>query len=341
MYILDFGKMRAGDIILTKEDTFNSKVIRTFTRSDYSHALLYVGHGGCMHSDRKGVHSFNAQRLLFSSETDVKVLRLKDADNLTSESWKSICDFTRYNVGVKYAYTKALKAGIASFRKQDVSKSVDQSPLQFCSLLISEAYKCANIELYPNPAYCVPGDIAKSDLLCAVTDPTRRANSKEILFANDKSKDKIAHQTRATNYIFQKAKQNISNKINTFEDLHNFALQDRAWDLKISKIIEKSGYLKMPEYEYRDCAWRYEYNAFQVLPLQEPERKEFIMAEASGGQREVEKYEFAVTQNSELYDKHKLLCLKGQIKAYRQMLELSHKRSILFNKLLAEYTNKP
>ena len=94
MYIVIMEKLRAGDILLTSEKAFTSKFIRTMTKSDYSHAILYVGYGSYIHSDTKGVHSGNIQRLLFDNPDDIKVLRVYEP-NVADLA----CIFARTQIG--------------------------------------------------------------------------------------------------------------------------------------------------------------------------------------------------------------------------------------------------
>ena len=78
MYILDMKKLKSGDIILSAQISAVSKAVCLATKSDFSHAILYVGYGSFIHSDSLGVHSNNIQRLLFEKEKYVEVFRLLD-----------------------------------------------------------------------------------------------------------------------------------------------------------------------------------------------------------------------------------------------------------------------
>lgn len=51
---IDFSKLRKGDILLTTSNKPRSKVIRTATRSDISHAMLHVANGSVMDSTGDG-----------------------------------------------------------------------------------------------------------------------------------------------------------------------------------------------------------------------------------------------------------------------------------------------
>ena len=291
-----------------------------------------------MHADKIGTHSYNAQRLLLGSIEDAIVLRLKDQENITQDHWRAICDSTRKNVGISYAYKKAIQAGLNSLIKKNTFTNSDNSSLLYCSLLISEAYKCVEIDLCPGIELCTPGDIANSPLLYQIPSPVRRATDSDFFFAKDKAKDKMNHQAKATNFILQKSRRTVSPKIVEFQDIYKFALNSKNHDLQISKIIQESGYLRMPELLLRDTPWRYDYSAFQELGLPEPERHFTITAELERGNRQVEKYESVVGNYQDQYEKTKLLCLHVQLGAFKKMLEISYKSQILFTNLLREYT---
>ena len=65
MYILNLNNLEDGDILLTTQKHHVSKAIRLATNSEFSHAILYLGNGTCIHSTGDGVHSENPQRILF------------------------------------------------------------------------------------------------------------------------------------------------------------------------------------------------------------------------------------------------------------------------------------
>ena len=104
MYLLDTKKMSQGDIILTRSDNKNSKLICKATKSNYSHVILYTGESSYIHSDVTGVHSGNIQRLLIEDLKFAKVVRI-NADKLIKE--KAV-NYARSQIGVPYsklAYT--------------------------------------------------------------------------------------------------------------------------------------------------------------------------------------------------------------------------------------------
>lgn len=75
-YLLDIAKLKSGDIVLSSAGEIPSASVRAVTKGDYSHAMLYVGHGSYIHSDLTGVHADNVQRLLLDSPDRFSVLRI-------------------------------------------------------------------------------------------------------------------------------------------------------------------------------------------------------------------------------------------------------------------------
>ena len=105
MYIIDWNKLKEGDIILTRSASEISKHIRRLTKSEYSHAILYVGVGSCIESDGYGVQSQNIQRLLFKNIDDVKILRLKKLESFNNID--NVIIFARQKIGTEYSLDEA------------------------------------------------------------------------------------------------------------------------------------------------------------------------------------------------------------------------------------------
>ncbi|ROM90619.1 YiiX/YebB-like N1pC/P60 family cysteine hydrolase [Pseudomonas brassicacearum] len=331
LYILDFSKLEIGDVILTRTNELQSKVIRSVTNGEFSHALLYVEHASCIHATKHGVHSLNIQRLLFESDSDVAILRLNPEHQASQQTLKDICDHTRKKIAVRYDKKNAIKAGLA--HRNPGIKADPASELQFCSQLIYEAYASQNINISPKGRFCTPADIEDSEILHRISCPTLLATAAEKKFSLDETRDKIKIQTKATNFIFSKARKNISRDINTFEDLYQHAVNDRKADLKISKILKESKYLDMAKYELEDCPWRYNHNAFKALQLPIQEELQVIENEINGAIRQIKKYESAVHQYENLYIKFKSTSIKYTLTAYSNMLAISHVRYNLFTNL--------
>ena len=76
-YIYDMSKLLPGDIILTRDPNDEiSRRVMTSTRSDYSHAMIYVGGSSCIGAEKR-VQARNLARILFDAPNDTCVLRIK------------------------------------------------------------------------------------------------------------------------------------------------------------------------------------------------------------------------------------------------------------------------
>ena len=117
MYLLDRTKMKPGDIILTRSNEKNSSLICRITKSDFSHAILYVGESSYIHSDPYGVHSSNIQRLLIEQVQYAKVVRV---DNPVAI--KQAITYARLQIGTSYSKISAANAFAKVFTKLDAKK---------------------------------------------------------------------------------------------------------------------------------------------------------------------------------------------------------------------------
>jgi len=120
MFILDMNKLKKGDVFLTAQRGLVSKAVRNFTNSEYSHAILYVGHVSYIHSDSQGVHSDNIQRLIFEKPSNVKILRPNDQKNVNN-----VVLYARSQVGKAYSVRDAIRTKL----EQNISLKIDSSAL--------------------------------------------------------------------------------------------------------------------------------------------------------------------------------------------------------------------
>ncbi|MDH2399071.1 hypothetical protein QCM77_03665 [Bradyrhizobium sp. SSUT18] len=64
-------RLQAGDIILTSGPNKVSKAVRRMTKSEISHAMVYVQHSSLIDATAHGVHSSNLQRLFLEDDAVV------------------------------------------------------------------------------------------------------------------------------------------------------------------------------------------------------------------------------------------------------------------------------
>jgi len=261
-YIIDTNNLRKGDIIFSTTFKTISKTIRFFTKSKYSHAMLYVDNSSIIHADGNGVHAYNTQRLLFDDKSHCIVYRLKNT--ILEDDIERIVNYMRLLIGRPYTSFEAM---LTKFYQGDFkSKKV------FCSRLVAQAYLASNINLVKNSNYCSPEDIRTSSLLNEVSLPLRKLTEieKKIILTTD---DKLFIQTEITNKLFTNIVKLTSNKnlydINTLSD---FLLNNNKYNNDILNIIRKSGYLTMWIKELQDNAPLYDKDLYLTVIAEEQKK---------------------------------------------------------------------
>lgn len=251
-FILNFKEMmQPGDVILTASPTFSSFGIRKITKSEFSHAILYLG-DSYMHSDLDGVHSGNPQRLLFKSPNHVKVLRLKK-EYLNTQTIERICAFARAEHGKQYSKFEAAQSVFTP-------KLFNQQNRQFCSRLVAQSFENADIKIVKDSNYCTPHDIASSNYFDEVINVSRLASSEEIEFAN--SDNPLIIQMNIVNKLLQDVRELTGYDIQTPNDIDRILIENQSYDLEITEILRKSGYLEIWKIDYEKNPWRYNKDLF-------------------------------------------------------------------------------
>ncbi len=275
MYILDMNLLREGDVLLTSEKSITSKAVRGATFGGFSHAILYVGHSSYIHSDTKGVHSANIQRLLFDHRSRVKVLRPKESNAATNASM-----YARSQIGKEYSVKEAVRTKIGVKAKKENK--------QFCSRLVAEAYEYAGKKVVNNPSYCSPEDINKSSFFYEISGVARLATDAELKFA--KSFNPIQKQTEITNTILSEARRITQNNIQTLEELTMYVVANPGCAESIVDVYKKSGYLTMWQYEFEQNPWRYNGELFMALPISREEKLNLARFEAESAIKQLDLY---------------------------------------------------
>ncbi|RZG66847.1 hypothetical protein EXE25_09175 [Acinetobacter bouvetii] len=246
-YILKFSElMKPGDVILTAASTLSSIGIREITKSDFSHAILYIGNS-YMHSDLNGVHSGNPQRLLFESPDHVKVLRLKK-EYSSKVDMNKICSYARAKNGTQYSKLEAAKSVLSP-------ESLKIKNRQFCSRLVAKAYYSAGVNIVKYPDYCTPHEISTSNFFEEVTDVIRLAEIEEIEFANSESFLNIHNSS--INKLLEDVRGLTGNDIQTLNDIDIFLINNNQYDQAFTEILNKSGYLDIWKYDFSKNPWKY------------------------------------------------------------------------------------
>ncbi len=159
---LDEASLKVSDIILTTTTAAVSKAIRLATRSDISHAMVYVQDHSVIDATGEGVQARNTQRLFFEDDCFVYALRLRAG--LTEEQVQAICTFVRGQIGTQYSKKEAIRTALGGAQ--------EWTRKQFCSRLVDQAYAAAGIKLVDNPHFCSPADLKASPVLTEVQNAT-------------------------------------------------------------------------------------------------------------------------------------------------------------------------
>ena len=254
LYLIPIEELRKGDILLTSENSTTSKVVRKATKSDFSHAILYVGSGSYIHSDANGVHSGSLQRLIFDTADNVTVLRSECSPEVIDQ----VCLFARSKIGTKYSVKSAINARLKTSKKENENR-------QFCSRLVAQAYEYAGVVLVKDASFCTPEEIFNSTKTDKVSCKVRKATDSEVNFA--RSENPLVRQSAITNEILSKVRAVSKEDIQTLDQITQYVITHPVHDDEISKIYKDSGYLTMWEYEIQKNAWRYDGELFIDMPL--------------------------------------------------------------------------
>jgi hypothetical protein len=313
MFLLDRSKLKQGDILLTRSNKKNSKLICKITKSDFSHAILYVGESSYIHSDVDGVHSGNIQRLLIDETRFAKVVRIKDQVAI-----KNVINYARLQVGTSYSKISAANGYTKIFSKLDAKK-------QFCSRLVAKAYEAAGIGLVPNRDACLPQEIADSKFVYEVKDCVYKASEKEIEFAL--SYNPLEKQSEISNFILESARKLIGSNIQSFADITSALISNPTFDTEITEIYKHSGYMDMWQYELKQNPWRYDSNLFESLPLSKTEINQQAIKELNSANGLLELYKNNLEQYFYIKEQYKLKYAEQQFGLYKQLVEnaLDHK----------------
>lgn len=145
----DLDVLQPGDIILSNHSGKVSRIVRRWTKSPWSHAMLYVDRT-IVHAVGDGVHTINPQREKFEPG-EVAVYRLS---GLTPLQAAAICEAARARVGTRYTTWEAV---LSILLRASKLKALGQN--QYCSRLVAQAYHALGINLHSNPDHCFPSDL--------------------------------------------------------------------------------------------------------------------------------------------------------------------------------------
>lgn len=245
---INIGLLRKADIVLTTSALKKpSGVIRTFTKSDISHAMICVSYGSVIDSTGDGVQARNVQKMFYDDSCEIYILRPKNP--LSEEKINKIVNYARSSTGTRYS----LREAVTSIRPQVNKKGSDR---QFCSRMVARAYAFEGIELVANPDFCTPEDIKKSKLLMHV-EPSFISVSEEEVSAIQEEGDTTEGMRNVTNILLGKLRM-LDDNIESINDINDLVVQKPELDGVISKALEESGYLDFWRVEISRFPWRYD-----------------------------------------------------------------------------------
>lgn len=228
---LNESSLQAGDIILTTTTHKVSAAIRAATRSDISHAMVYVESHSVIDATSEGVQARNTERILFDDNSAVYVLRPRAA--LSADQVAKVCRYVRERVGTSYSKTEAVRAvlgGASEWSKQ-----------QFCSRLVAQAYESIGVILVKDTNYCSPEDIKQSASLVVVENVTREMSEAEAAhWAADP--DGTQPVRDSTNALLAGARLKSAG-IESISDIDQHLIDHPEDDDYFYELYQKSGYL--------------------------------------------------------------------------------------------------
>jgi hypothetical protein len=321
---LNADVLKKGDIILTTTDEFPSGVIRKTTKSDISHAMLCVDHGSVIHAVTEGVRSENTQRIFFTQDLPVHVMRLKDG--LTDEDARTICDYVRSKIGSEYSYTEAARA----WRK----RGKKFSSRQFCSRLVAQGYAEAGHKLVHEPNFCTPGQLGISPLLVEVPDATVEVTDDEVAFwKNYISGTDLMHEIQ--NKVLKGARK-LDRKIQDFNDLGRFVIENPQHDIAVAALYVGSGYLDFWRYDLELHPWHYDLAQMEAIPLQDAVRA-YCLYTVNGDTRDDNRYTHTLAVYQDAHRKWPRQTLAMLIQLYTTLVANHAKRCDVAKEWLDRY----
>lgn len=227
---LNIDVLQKGDIVLTTSLEKLSGWVRTGTRSDISHAMLYVARTSVIDSAGDGVQARNVQRLFYPDECAIYAMRLKNP--ATPEQINAVVTYARAAVGTPYALPEAAAS---------LAKAGRGSRKQFCSRLVARAYAAAGIMLVKNPDFCSPEDLKQSPALQLIDNAWVETTEGEIK-AMEELGDATKRMQQITKTLITEARR-IRSDILDIRDLASASVNQPELDDRLHQVLVDSGYL--------------------------------------------------------------------------------------------------
>lgn len=244
--IININLLQPGDIVLTTSLKKDSKLIRSATNSDISHAMICVSQSSVMDSTGDGVQARNVQKMFYDDDCAIYILRTKE--KLKSDDLKKIIEYARGSTGTSYSRFAAAAVVMPRISESGGVK-------QFCSRMVARAYASAGILLVANPDYCSPEELKNSNLLIKI-EPSWLSVSADEENAVKEHEDTTVKMIEATQDLLSRVR-NLDRKVESLNDIDNLLIEREELDQQISDALRLSGYLDHWRVEQNLFPWRY------------------------------------------------------------------------------------
>lgn len=252
-FVLKIENLLPGDIVLTRNsDDPGSQLIRKYSESNYSHALIYVGDSSYIEAG-KIVEANNIQRLIFNYPGDVCVLRFRQSN---SSIIKDAIAYARSKVGMEYSISEAKIA-----KSQNTTAAYPNR--QICTRLVAKAYENAGARIVEYADYCRPCDIENSAALEKVDNVVREADERDIEIAN--SQNLVKDFNEITKLLLKRIREILENKydIQTLSQLTEVSYEIKDKLPIVIDTIKKSGYLDFWEKDMENEPYNFDKKLFK------------------------------------------------------------------------------
>lgn len=307
---LNESALHICDIILTTTTDKSSKGIRKVTKSDISHALVYVESHSVVDATSDGVHSTNTQRLFWEDECAVHVLRM--AQKLDDTQSRRIINYVRGRIGTRYSKVEAARTKLGG--------SKHPSRRQFCSRLVAQAYASAGLNLVADPDYCTPEQLKNSALLVGVQGAIRSVSNEERE-ARKGIHDTPQSMRDATNTLLEGARKKGA-QIESINDIDLHLQTTPSDDAYFAELYKSSGYLTVWVAERAKNFWQYDPQAMLEAPIPDEVKKQYCEYVLGDNEEGLVRYEVNLAGYTSLSEEFSLETFHLLKSLYEKLLEL-------------------
>lgn len=236
--------IQPGDIVLTTTPARMSRKIRAFTGANISHAMVCVTKSSVIDSTGDGVHARNLERIVLEAGCAGHVLR--PLTPLTADQLRTVISWARAAVGTRYTMLEAGKSVLAGFVA---------GRRQFCSRLVAQAYREADVHLVSDADFCHPGELLRSPLLVEVPDVLRELTAEQEAYRRE-AMDHVEAMRESTNALLRCARE-MSSSIESLNDIDAYLIEHLESDDHLVEALKSSRYLELWRDEFERNAWQY------------------------------------------------------------------------------------